>query len=95
MDPFEKPPAHLRDVFKTYRSTAETSKDPHVLDLRVVSTDILKTTGWISSTAIISACTELENGRPSTYGELRGVVEADKPILEHPDVPGNILLQAR
>jgi hypothetical protein len=93
MDAFEKPPANLTDLYKTYRSHADVFKDPHVLDLRDPSADNLKNMGSISSQSIISACLELEDTslRTSEYDELLRVVTADKPILEHTDMPGTSL----
>jgi hypothetical protein len=89
MDPFEKPPAQLKDLYKQYqKTTADISKDPNILDLRAVSNHAIQAVGSICSDDIISACLEVEGDRDSAHHHLLREVTVDKPVLEHPHMPG-------
>jgi hypothetical protein len=91
MDPFERAPAHIRDLYKKYqKGAADMLRDTQILDLRNSFPDKIRVVGSISSETIISACLELEDDRISAQHDLLREAPVDKLIIEHADLPGGL-----
>ena len=97
LNPYEKPPGHIRKIFKQYQKTkaSDLTTDKNLVDFRQVGqqADNLREVGLLDRQTVLRACMAIENESHTTDISSSLLPELlERPIFEHSHLPGKYIV---
>ena len=93
LNPYERPPEHIREIFKRYQKVKPSymDQDDILIDFDNINHhgSSIRQVGLLSKEIILRACNAIENGDDnSETAESLLLNIRERPIFEHSNLPG-------
>jgi hypothetical protein len=97
LNPHEKPPVHIREIFKHYQKTtaSELTTDTNLVDFRILGQQAgyLHEVGLLDRQTVRRACMAIENENHGSEISNTLLPEfLERPIFEHSHLPGKCIV---